>query len=80
MQNRYIDRYQRPPEDSLVRQSFLLPWSFLPMTGPIIRLSEEPPDNRDLKEKKGEGVRILGRPSRIVDRILAVPLSMPMVF
>ena len=40
MQNRYIDRYQRSPEDPLVRQSFLLPWCFLPVTGPIIRRSE----------------------------------------
>ena len=51
--NRYSDHYQRPPGDSLVRQSFLPPWCFRPVMGPIIRLLEEPQEDRDLKERKG---------------------------
>ena len=48
--------------------------------GPMIRLSEEPQEEKNLKKEKGEGMRILGRLSRIVDRGLVVPPSMPMVF
>ena len=40
VKNRYIDRYHRPPGNSRVRQSFLLPWYFLPVMRPAIRLPE----------------------------------------
>ena len=48
--------------------------------GPIVGLSKEPPEDRDLKEKRCKDVRILGRLDRIVDRVIAVPSPMPMVF
>ena len=58
MQNRYIDRYQRPPEDSLVRQSSFLPWCIRPVMGPMIRLSEEPQEEKNLKGR--EKVKVCG--------------------
>ena len=79
--NRYNDCYQRPPEDSLVCQSFLSSWCVRPAMCPIAGLSEEPPEDRDLKEKRGaKNARVLGRSSRIMDHVMVVPPPMPMVF
>ena len=81
LENGYFDCYQRPPGDSLVHLSFLLPWLFLPVMCPAIVLPERA--SRRLgpeREKKDKGIQPLGRLSRIVGRALVVPPPMPMVF
>ena len=54
----YNDRYQRPPEDSLGRPSFLYSWCICPAMCLIVGLSEEPPEDGDLKEKRGAKLRV----------------------